>query len=233
MHFLLAPHGGLKGPHSSNFCPCQLTQPGISQAGLSKYRRRIMSGLVFIGTGLVVVLLTFFLTCRPFRHLWQVNPNPGSKSAAKPLYTLRDRIPLLTLPCQVNCQPAISPGILLTLYVINVITDFYLIYLPLPMLWRSTLQRRVKMGLCFLFCCAIFIVLAATIRTALISTVRYPYSPSSTNLSPAQHRGPQGWEVALYFLKSPWLLILGLSSSITPRAPGFPDRGLCGKPSSR
>ncbi|MBE3042405.1 hypothetical protein IMZ48_07465 [Candidatus Bathyarchaeota archaeon] len=46
---------------------------------MQKYRRRIFAGFAIIGLGWLVVMLTYFLTCRPFNHLWQVYPNPGGK----------------------------------------------------------------------------------------------------------------------------------------------------------
>ena len=99
---------------------------------------------------------------------------------------------VLTRSCQVNCQPSISPGILITLYVINIVTDFYLIYIPLPMLFRSKMKMRVKVGLCFLFCCAFFIVMAATLRMALLILVCYSHLLLSMKLDPGR-RGRKPW----------------------------------------
>ena len=58
-----------------------------------------------------------------------------------------------------------------TLYVCNIVTDFYLISIPLPILFESNIRPRLKIGLCFLFFCAIFIIIAASVRLALVMTV--------------------------------------------------------------
>lgn len=53
----------------------------------------------------------------------------------------------------------------------NVITDLYLISIPVPMLWQSSLKPVKKIGLIVLFSGGLFVVACAILRCALIVTV--------------------------------------------------------------
>jgi len=55
------------------------------------------------------VALTILCSCQPFHHFWQVSPNPGRM-----------------------CQATNSPAYVLTVLVLNIITDIYLLSIPLP-----------------------------------------------------------------------------------------------------
>lgn len=57
----------------------------------------------------MVVALTLLLSCQPFHHFWQVSPDPG---------------PL--------CRPTNSPVYVLVVVIPNIITDAYLLSIPLP-----------------------------------------------------------------------------------------------------
>lgn len=54
---------------------------------------------------------------------------------------------------------------------LNVATDLYLISIPLPMLWQSSLKPMKKLGLIGLFSGGIFIVVCALLRATFIVTV--------------------------------------------------------------
>lgn len=70
-----------------------------------------------------------------------------------------------------NCQPAISHQLVWVYLSFNVFTDLYLISIPLPMLWKSTLKPLRKIGLMLLFSGGFFVVVCATLRCILIVTV--------------------------------------------------------------
>lgn len=53
----------------------------------------------------------------------------------------------------------------------NVITDLYLISIPLPMLWQSSLKPLKKFGLIIIFSGGLFIIVCALIRAIFIVTV--------------------------------------------------------------
>lgn len=69
------------------------------------------------------------------------------------------------------CQPAVSNQIIWVYWAFNVTTDLYIISIPLPMLWTTTLKPWRKIGLIFLFSGGIFVVVCATLRCALIVLV--------------------------------------------------------------
>ncbi|KAJ5901895.1 hypothetical protein N7495_002423 [Penicillium taxi] len=52
---------------------------------------------------------TLYLSCRPFYQFWQINPNPGSQ-----------------------CLPAVSPVAVIANGVFNIVTDVYLLTIPIP-----------------------------------------------------------------------------------------------------
>lgn len=56
-----------------------------------------------------------------------------------------------------------------TCYAFNVLTDLYLISIPLPMLWQSTMRTWKKAGLGILFSAGAIIIVFATIRCVLIT----------------------------------------------------------------
>jgi hypothetical protein len=72
----------------------------------------------------------------------------------------------------------------------NVITDMYLLSIPLPMLWKSSLRPVKKVGLMILFGGGILVIACATLRCVLIVTVRQHHSIPSiyclTNDQPIQ-----------------------------------------------
>ncbi|KAI1207526.1 uncharacterized protein F4807DRAFT_452868 [Annulohypoxylon truncatum] len=117
-------------------------------AGLKKtYLIRIYIGFGLLGASFVTILMNLFLACRPFHLYWQINPDPGN-----------------------TCQPAISNQIIWVYLSMNVITDLYLISIPVPMLWQSSLRPVKKFGLILLFSGGLFVVACAILRCALIVT---------------------------------------------------------------
>ncbi|CAG9997247.1 unnamed protein product [Clonostachys byssicola] len=111
------------------------------------YRIRIYIGFGLVLTTWMVVLLNLFLSCRPFKRYWQINPDPGN-----------------------ICQPAVSNAIIWVYWTCNVTTDLYLLSIPLPLLWSSRLQRWKKLSLMFLFSGGLLIVVFATLRCVIIVT---------------------------------------------------------------
>ena len=66
-------------------------------------------GYVILLATYLAVALTILCSCQPFHHFWQVSPNPGRM-----------------------CQATNSPAYVLTVLVLNIITDIYLLSIPLP-----------------------------------------------------------------------------------------------------
>ncbi|KAI2627578.1 hypothetical protein GGR54DRAFT_652420 [Hypoxylon sp. NC1633] len=117
-------------------------------AGLARtYLIRIYIGFGLLLASFIVILMNLFLGCRPLHRYWQINPDPGNV-----------------------CQPALSNQVIWVYLSMNVITDLYLISIPVPMLWQSSLKPVKKFGLIILFSGGLFVVACAILRCALIVT---------------------------------------------------------------
>ncbi|XXH01068.1 hypothetical protein Hte_007419 [Hypoxylon texense] len=117
-------------------------------AGLNRtYTIRIYVGFALLIASFMTILLNLFLGCRPFHKYWQIYPDPGNV-----------------------CQPAVSNEVIWVYLSMNVITDLYLISIPVPMLWQSSLKPAKKIGLIILFSGGLFVVACAILRCALIVT---------------------------------------------------------------
>ncbi|CAK7202052.1 hypothetical protein SEUCBS139899_004771 [Sporothrix eucalyptigena] len=129
----------------------------ILKASMCTFYLRLTDGLnyqfrIYIGFGMIVttwiaVLLSILLGCRPLSKNWQIYPDPGN-----------------------FCQPAISRIDIFVTVVLNVLTDIYLMSIPLPMLWKANLRPAKKVGLMVLFSGGIFVTMAGILRCVLIVT---------------------------------------------------------------
>ena len=78
-------------------------------------RRLLIKGTIIVLPATYIgCLLVAFLKCVPFDHHWQIYPQPG-----------------------VNCMPAISPLQTIFVMVMNTVTDFYLMAIPIPVRLRK------------------------------------------------------------------------------------------------
>ncbi|KAL4785887.1 hypothetical protein BJX76DRAFT_366524 [Aspergillus varians] len=115
--------------------------------GLSHLPTRVRFAYVLLGMTYLVVGLTIVLSCQPMHKFWQINPDPGN-----------------------TCQPARSMVYVLVVMIPNVLTDFYLLSIPLPLLWTVRIGIRRKIILMTLFSGAIFVAVAAIVRAVIIMT---------------------------------------------------------------
>jgi hypothetical protein len=113
------------------------------------FRTRIHIGFAMILATWLAVLLSILFSCFPLSKNWQIYPDPGN-----------------------FCQPAISRVDIFVTVVLNVVTDIYLLTIPIPMLWQSRLPPFKKAGLIVLFSGGIFVTMAGILRCVLIITVR-------------------------------------------------------------
>lgn len=88
------------------------------KAFLSQYLNRIF--YTFLGLSYIAVVLSEAAECRPFNHYWQVTPTPA-----------------------VSCR--VAPGNLLTMGILDIVTDLALVALPLPMIISAKLPTRIKL----------------------------------------------------------------------------------------
>ncbi|TDZ49877.1 hypothetical protein CTRI78_v007776 [Colletotrichum trifolii] len=96
--------------------------------GVHKMKDLIFWAYIIMPVTYVACLLVAFFKCHPFDHQWQINPNPGN-----------------------NCLPAISSLQTIFVMAMNTATDFYLMAIPLPMVWKSGLPWRKKVTLMIMF----------------------------------------------------------------------------------
>ncbi|KAK2598064.1 hypothetical protein QQS21_005775 [Conoideocrella luteorostrata] len=109
------------------------------------YKLRIAIGFALVISTSLASILTNFLACRPFSNYWQINPNPGN-----------------------TCQPAISRPIIWVSFAANICTDIYLILIPLPMLWGSSLKMIKKIASTIVLGAGIFVLVCATLKSVFV-----------------------------------------------------------------
>ncbi|KAI2465734.1 hypothetical protein F4781DRAFT_12963 [Annulohypoxylon bovei var. microspora] len=96
--------------------------------GVNNMRQMIHWGIAIVALTYISCLLVAFLKCIPFNHQWQINPSPGN-----------------------HCMPAISTLQTVYVMVMNTITDFYLMAIPIPIVWIAHLPWRKKLVLLIMF----------------------------------------------------------------------------------
>ncbi|KAF3039645.1 hypothetical protein E8E11_000093, partial [Didymella keratinophila] len=114
-------------------------------SGLGTYQKRINAAMALIATTFIIVIMTIFLSCRPFNHYWQISPNPGNA-----------------------CQPAISKPIVWVTFVTNVSTDIFLFMIPIPMLWKSSLRLYKKIAATSVLSAGLLIIICATLKSIYV-----------------------------------------------------------------
>ncbi|CAH0054412.1 unnamed protein product [Clonostachys solani] len=109
------------------------------------YQIRIWVGFAIVISSYVAVMISIFAGCRPFNKYWQIHPDPGNV-----------------------CQAAVSRPIVWSGFAANVVTDIYLICIPLPMLWSSTLRMVKKIASTIVLGAGIFVLVCATLKSVFV-----------------------------------------------------------------
>lgn len=78
---------------------------------------------------------------------------------------------VLTLLSGNICHASDSPVLVWSYFSCNIITDLYILSIPVPILMRSSLTPKQRLGLLALFGCTILITVMAVARVVLINTV--------------------------------------------------------------
>ncbi|KAK8115751.1 hypothetical protein PG984_012253 [Apiospora sp. TS-2023a] len=121
---------------------------------IKKSRLLINISYYMLGATYLMVALSILLSCQPFHHFWQISPNPGS-----------------------TCQPTNSSVYVLVTVILNVLSDAYLMSIPLPtsdctspfqLLWQVNIDLRKRLPLMALFSGGLFIAIAGSIRAHVI-----------------------------------------------------------------
>ncbi|KAJ3566091.1 hypothetical protein NPX13_g7265 [Xylaria arbuscula] len=110
-----------------------------------RYRLQIWTGFALVIGTFVASLAVVLFSCVPLEKNWQIYPDPGN-----------------------HCQPAISKTIVWTTFATSASTDIYLILVPLPMLWGSTLKLFKKIASSIVLGAGIFVLVSATLKTIFV-----------------------------------------------------------------
>ncbi|KFZ19133.1 hypothetical protein V501_00815 [Pseudogymnoascus sp. VKM F-4519 (FW-2642)] len=106
--------------------------------------RAILPAFWLVGSSAIAVILTFTLTCIPFYKFWQVFPDPGAL-----------------------CVPQ-NKVTFYTVLILNVVTDFFIFLIPIPVLAPLRVGILRKIGLYTLLGLGLFCMMAAILRVVLI-----------------------------------------------------------------
>jgi len=116
------------------------------QQGLGRrYRIRIYIGFALVLTTYLASILTIYAACQPFYHYWQISPDPGNV-----------------------CQAGISGPIIWSSFLANIFTDIYLIFIPVPLLWESTLTLPKKIASTIVLGSGIFVLVCAMLKSIFV-----------------------------------------------------------------
>ncbi|KAF7526440.1 hypothetical protein PCG10_004136 [Penicillium crustosum] len=113
--------------------------------GLQHLPTRVRVGYLILGVTYIATALSLLLSCQPFHAFWQIYPDPGN-----------------------FCQPTHSHVYVFVVVILNILTDIYLLSIPLPLLWTVNLNLKRKVPLMVLFSGATFVMIAGVIRAATI-----------------------------------------------------------------
>ncbi|KAE8366207.1 hypothetical protein BDV27DRAFT_143825 [Aspergillus caelatus] len=112
-----------------------------------RYRIPVWIGFALVIGSFVASIIVILAACRPFHHYWQIYPDPGN-----------------------ICQPAISEAIVWVTFIANIITDPYLIFIPIPMLWKSSLKLIKKIATTIVLGAGVFVLVCATLKSVFLIT---------------------------------------------------------------
>lgn len=78
---------------------------------------------------------------------------------------------LLTMFSSDVCQPAIAKPVIAVTFAANLLTDPYLIFVPIPMLWKSSLKLLKKIATTIVLSAGVFILVCATLKSVFLLVV--------------------------------------------------------------
>lgn len=89
---------------------------------------RVKIAYFMLGASYIMVCLTLLLSCQPMHKFWQINPDPGSEYQREVDSNFHST---LTLDADI-CQATHSQVYVYIVVIPNVLTDLYLLSIPLP-----------------------------------------------------------------------------------------------------
>jgi hypothetical protein len=125
-----------------------LTNSVRIQEGITGVITRAWVGTILLLGTWVSIVVTVLASCSPLEKMWQIFPDPGR-----------------------TCYAGVSPILIGVTLAGNILTDFYLISIPVPALLRAKLGRVQKVSLVGLFSCSSLITAMAIVRVVVIVAV--------------------------------------------------------------
>ncbi|KAI5778447.1 hypothetical protein EDC01DRAFT_634842 [Geopyxis carbonaria] len=111
-----------------------------------KQQGMIRWAFLSVVTSYIGIVLMFLLTCRPYRKLYQVYPDPGKT-------------------CWIE-----NPAYYVVVLIFNLATDALIISIPIPLMWRAQIPWRRKWVMLLMFGAGGFVMLAAILRVVFSFT---------------------------------------------------------------
>ncbi|KAH8653048.1 hypothetical protein BGZ60DRAFT_386899 [Tricladium varicosporioides] len=116
--------------------------------GLSRhFRIRIWIGFGLVASTFIASVITIYGACRPLSKYWQINPDPGNA-----------------------CQGAVARPIVWVTFTSSVVTDVYLIMIPIPMLWGTSLKLAKKIASTIVLGAGVFVLVCSLLKTIFVIT---------------------------------------------------------------
>jgi hypothetical protein len=81
--------------------------------------------------------------------------------------------PLLTALLLDSCQGAVASPVVWVTFASSVVTDLYLIMVPLPMLWGTSLRLVKKLAATFVLGAGVFVLVCSLLKTIFVTTVSF------------------------------------------------------------
>ncbi|KAI8932357.1 hypothetical protein NX059_010549 [Plenodomus lindquistii] len=117
-------------------------------SGVRKMDVRIKIAWLLNGTTYIAALCMVLFRCWPLHRQWQIYPDPGN-----------------------NCYPGASKLNVTFITVLDVITDLFLMAIPLPIIYRAHLDIKTKVSLMILFSGGWIVISFGILRCVTLVTV--------------------------------------------------------------
>ncbi|RDA92788.1 hypothetical protein CP533_0777 [Ophiocordyceps camponoti-saundersi (nom. inval.)] len=108
-------------------------------------RLKVNLGFVFLALTFLAVIGSILFGCMPLSNYWQINPDPGD-----------------------FCHPSESNLLAWFVLLTDLTTDLFIIWIPLPMIWRTRISTRKKIGLIIMFSAGILTIIMGILRCGFI-----------------------------------------------------------------
>ncbi|RCI09121.1 hypothetical protein L249_5022 [Ophiocordyceps polyrhachis-furcata BCC 54312] len=106
---------------------------------------KVNLGFAFLALTFMAVIGSIVFGCMPLSKNWQINPDPGD-----------------------FCHPSESNLLAWVVLWTDMTTDLFIIWIPLPMIWRTRISTRKKIGLIIMFSAGILTIIMGILRCGFI-----------------------------------------------------------------